>query len=425
MEIPGFRQVAQTGVIYVTEQASRLGYTPGHPDWSNLGQGSPEVGPIADGAPRLDGIDHVASALHHYAPVAGVRALRQKVADFYNYNYRSRSVSKYTYRNVCIAGGGRQALGRLVAGFKDINMGHFLPDYTAYEELLNAFSRFNPIPILLEKEKDYLISLDLLRKEIVGRGLRALLVSNPCNPTGQLIVPDQCAQWVSLARELECSLIMDEFYSHYIYDAAHTSAGIAMHSSARYVEDVEQDPVIIVDGVTKNWRYPGWRVSWIVGPSAVIDMVSSTGSFLDGGANHLMQHEVLSLLEPTHYQKEQQAIHALFSQKRAFMLERLASMGIIVRCPPAGGFYVWADLSKLPPPLNQSRAFFHAALEERVIVVPGYFFDVNPGGRRTKNRRYTDHCRISFGPKMSVLERGLAGLARVIAKAGKKSAAHS
>jgi aspartate aminotransferase len=28
-------------------------------------------------------------------------------------------------------------------------MGHFIPDYTAYEELLSVFKAFTPIPILL------------------------------------------------------------------------------------------------------------------------------------------------------------------------------------------------------------------------------------------------------------------------------------
>ena len=32
------------------------------------------------------------------------------------------------------------------AALGPINLGHFLPDYTAYEELLDLFRLFNPIP---------------------------------------------------------------------------------------------------------------------------------------------------------------------------------------------------------------------------------------------------------------------------------------
>ncbi len=73
----------------------------------------------------------------------------------------------------------------LAAAIGQIHLGHFLPDYTAYEELLDIFRRFTPIPILLDPEHGYDFSLDSLRREISGRGLGALLLSNPCNPTGK------------------------------------------------------------------------------------------------------------------------------------------------------------------------------------------------------------------------------------------------
>ena len=89
-------------------------------------------------------------------------------------------------------------------------------------------------------------------------------------------------------------------------------------------------------------------------------------------------------------------------------------MGIGVNAIPTGGFYVWADLSGLSSPLNDSMQLLVAGLKEKVITVPGIFFDVNPGGRRIHHRRYLDHCRISFGPDMRTLQRGLDALERVI-----------
>ena len=56
-----------------------------------------------------------------------------------------------------------------------------------------------------------------LRREMQGRGLSALLFSNPCNPTGKLVQGDELARWVGVAREQECSLLIDEFYSHYVW----------------------------------------------------------------------------------------------------------------------------------------------------------------------------------------------------------------
>lgn len=43
------------------------------------------------------------------------------------------------------------------------------------------------------------------------------------------------------------------------------------------MEDVEIDPVIIINGLTKNWRCPGFRVCWIVAPRPIVDMLGSAG----------------------------------------------------------------------------------------------------------------------------------------------------
>ena len=424
--IPGFREVPRTGVIYVMHRATELGFTYDSPEWANLGQGAPETGPLPGAPPRINSIT-INPRRHEYGPITGQVALRKKVADLYNTLYRQGRRSQYTWENVSISGGGRVALARIAAALGNINMGHFLPDYTAYEELLSIFKAFIPIPILLDPDLGYQAPLDMIKREIQGRGLKALLVSNPANPTGQLVEGDRLGQWVQLARNYRCSLILDEFYSHYIYNGnseteffpensvSKESPKPKMVSAAAHVEDVDRDPVIIVDGLTKNWRYPGWRISWTLAPKEVIHAIASAGSFLDGGANNPFQAEVLGLLEPECVYQETAAIQTAFRAKRDYMLDRLYKMGVLVEVEPGGTFYVWANLSQLPPPLNDGFQFFEAGLEEKVITVPGVFFDVNPEKRRTY-ARYRNYSRISFGPEMEVVQRGLDAIERLIEK---------
>ena len=416
--IPGFRTVPRTGVIYVTHEATRHGFSYGNAEWANLGQGSPETGDIPGAPPRVTEIK-ISEASRQYGPVAGNQKLRQAVADFYNATYRRGKKSKYTAENVSIASGGRLALTRLASALGNINMGHFIPDYTAYEELLSVFKAFTPIPILLEAKNGYKISPEDLKEEILGRGLSALLVSNPCNPTGQLMEGKELSAWCDLARKCECSMIFDEFYSHYIYGksqiANRKSQIPKIVSAAEFVDDVDKDPIVVVDGLTKNWRYPGWRISWTLGPKAVIEAIASAGSFLDGGANHPFQNAALPLLDPKNAAAETLAIQKHFGKKRALLLSRLKKLGITADAAPAGAFYVWANLAKLPPPLDDGMNFFRECLKEKVIVVPGVFFDVNPGNRRT-HARYKNYCRISFGPEIEKLELGLNAFERVIAK---------
>ena len=57
----------------------------------------------------------------------------------------------------------------------------------------------------------------------------------------------------------------------------------------------------------------------------------------------------------------------------------LEKLGIQLASEPQGAFYVWADLSGLPENIQDGISFFREGLKEKVITVPGVFFDVNPG----------------------------------------------
>jgi N-succinyldiaminopimelate aminotransferase len=413
--VHAFRKVPRTGVIYVTTEAARLGFKPGAeegPDgWCNLGQGQPETGPLP-GSPARCAAVPIAGDDQEYAPVAGLWELREAIASLYNRAYRRGMPSRYTAENVAVSGGGRIALTRAAAALGQINLGHFLPDYTAYEELLDVFRLFSPIPILLEGERGYSFSVGDLRREILGRGLSAILASNPCNPTGKHVRGEELAAWVRTAKELDCALLLDEFYSHYVYGMGDVAP---MESAARYVEEVDRDPVVIFDGLTKNWRYPGWRVTWTIGPREVIEAVASAGSFLDGGGSKPMQRAAAELLTIEHTRAETTAIHRTFSRKREIMLDGLRRIGVTVDAEPEGTFYVWGSVADLPPGLSDGHGFFRAALGERIIVVPGEFFDVNPGKRRAgRPSRFRHHVRFSFGPSEDVLVRALGRLERMV-----------
>jgi len=417
-----FRRVPRTGVIYVMTEAGHLGYRHGGDpgsgitadDWCNLGQGQPDTGPLPGAPPRCGSVEITGDA-HEYAPVAGLWELREAVADMYNRAYRRGMPSRYSAENVSISGGGRASLTRTAAALGHINLGHFLPDYTAYEELLDVFRLFSPIPILLDGEQGYAFSVGDLRREIQGRGLGALLLSNPCNPTGKHVRGEELAAWVRSAKELDCTLLMDEFYSHYVYGLGGSAP---MESAARYVEDVEQDPVVVFDGLTKNWRYPGWRVTWTVGPKAVINAVASAGSFLDGGGSAPMQRAAIQLMDADYVRAETTAIQTTFAKKRGVLLDGLKKLGVHVDVDPEGTFYVWGSVGDLPASINDGDSFFRTALEHKVVVVPGQFFDVNPGKRRAKRAsRFRRHLRFSFGPSEPVLRAALGRLGQMIAQA--------
>lgn len=138
------------------------------------------------------------------------------------------------------------------------------------------------------------------------------------------------------------------------------------------------------------------------------------------------------MLEPSVVRKEMIALQTHFKvhfpllsitnltspqEKRDYVVTRLRSMGFKITNVPDSTFYLWLDLEGLPDQISDGLNFFQACLEEKVIVVPGIFFDLNPSKRRDLFDSPCHHfVRFSYGPKMEVLKMGLDGIQRVVEK---------
>jgi aspartate/methionine/tyrosine aminotransferase len=245
--------------------------------------------------------------------------------------------------------------------------------------MLSLFRNFGTIPVPLSREDNYHIRPEKIAEEI-ARGTSVILTSNPRNPTGQVIVNPELAQIQDICRD-RATLIMDEFYGGYNYTSDCDGSVV---SAASNIHDVNSDDVLIIDGLTKRFRLPGWRVAWIIGPKEFIKAIGSCGSYLDGGCNVPFQDAAVKMLEPSMVRLEMQALQKHFKMKRDYVIDRLRDMGFKIEenFVPNSTFYLWLDLSSLPEQINDGLNFFAACLEEKVIVVPGIFFDLNPAKRR-------------------------------------------
>jgi aspartate/methionine/tyrosine aminotransferase len=407
------REVPYMGVIYVVAEARKLGFYNGHPDWANLGQGQPEVGEM-DGAPRRIQSVEIEPADHAYGPLEGIDALREVVAAHYNRLFRAGGRKRYAPANVSIAQGGRLGLTRVFAALGAHGIGYQLPDYTAYEDMFNLhMARLSPVAVRTREADGFALTSRQFEQAIDEHGLSAFVLSNPCNPTGNVVAGKELKRLIEIARERDVTLVLDEFYSHFQYTADGRPARGPV-SGAEFVLDPERDPVILLDGLTKSFRYPGWRVGWTLGPAAMMESIARTASAIDGGPSRIAQRAAIQALEPARADQETRALRTVFARKRNEMVKRLKAMGIEFAAEPRSTFYCWASLRKLPPPLDDAVPFFRRALEKKVMTVPGEFFDVNPGKRRGGTSPYRQWMRFSFGPPMDNMVMGLERLAAMV-----------
>lgn len=407
-----FRDVPNMGVVWAVKEAMKLGFSNESKEWCNLGQGQPETGAIKGAPQRIDSFN-IGSVNQGYGNLNGTDGLRTAVANHYNRLYRKNKKSKYSKDNVSICMGGRAALSRVFSAFNTINLGYKTPDYTAYENLIQYHSdRVNGVYIHTSKESKYNIPCNDLEKVIIDNNLDALIISNPCNPTGYVIHGKELQSYVEICSLQKCTLVFDEFYSHFIYENNIPSQ--ASISSASYVEQVNESPVIIIDGLTKSFRYPGWRLGWVLGPKHMIEELGKIAGTIDGGPSQVVQVAGEKALESNYADLETTAVRNVFSTKRKLMTDSLSRMGVQFDEGKRGTFYIWGNIKGLPEGINNSDSFFRSALKEKVLTIPGHFFDINPGGERNTNGTFNQHIRFSFGPNEHTIKTGLDRLEKLI-----------
>lgn len=413
-DFPMVRYVPYMGVIWTVNEASKLGFYNGHPDWCNVGQGQPEVGTIEGAPDRIESLKLQPSDAA-YGPVGGTLEVREAIADWVNRTYR-KGMSQYTAENVSFACGGRLALTRLYSIFKDgARIAYKNPDYTAYEDYLYPLRHNCELIELRAEEKDgFTVPVERFENFMHDVRPNAFVFSNPCNPTGQVIKDEAMDRYINAARKENCLLGADEFYATFSYNEDGSPAEKAV-SALPYVKDINRDPVIVFDGLTKGFRYPGWRAGWAIGPKYLIEMINRAASAVDGGPSTMVQRGVIEELAEGHAEAELLATRKEFAVKRKMMMEGLVELGIHTPAnQPLGTFYLWASIENLPGKLSDADYFFHACLQKKVITVPGHFFDVRPFRVRPTNEPYRHWVRFSYGPNRQTIKTALERIAQVI-----------
>lgn len=248
------------------------------------------------------------------------------------------------------------------------------PYYHAY---LGSTSAVNAEAVFLDAtaETGHLPDLDQLAKqpEILARTV-AFYLCSPANPQGAVASPDYIRRALAMARQYDFMLFFDECYSE-IYTGEPPTGGleIAAHTPEKFKN------ILVFNSLSKRSNLPGLRSGFVAGDPDFLEILAEvrnlTGPQMPGV---IQQASIAVWSEEQHVAVIRQAYKAKFDVCDEVLKGRFAYKR------PAGGFFLWLDLSHLGGGVEATVTLWQRA---GVKVVPGAYLaqpnhdGVNPGER--------------------------------------------
>jgi aspartate aminotransferase len=271
------------------------------------------------------------------------------------------------------------------------------PFYTNY----NGFSStagVQVVPITTTAENGFDLPEFEVMESLITDRTKAILLSNPGNPTGKVYSKNEINRVKDLALKHDLYIIADEVYREFVYD------GLEFVSFGQF-EEIE-DRVIITDSISKRYSACGARIGCVATKNKTItkEIMKLCQSRLCVAT--LEQVGAAKLVEVSKdYMKE---AFEEYDKRRKTVFNALQDMEGVLCKMPKGAFYVTAKL-----PVENAEDFARWLLTdfdvdgETVMVAPAEGFYATKGMGR-------DEVRISYVLKeedlikaMNVIKQGL------------------
>jgi methionine transaminase len=254
----------------------------------NLSQGFPDfpVDPVI-----IDSVYRYMREGHNqYAPMPGVPALRNSIADVITGTYQ-REVNPET--EITITAGGTEALYATIAAFirADDEVILFDPAYDSYDPVI----RLNGgIPVHINLcYPDFSVDWTEVESRITPR-TRMILINTPHNPSGAVLRPQDLQQLEKLAEQHNLLVVSDEVYERIIFD------GIR-HESVLYYPALAKRSIAVFS-FGKTFHATGWKVGYAVAPEYLSQEIRKTHQFITFAVNTPVQLALSEYMRiPEHY----------------------------------------------------------------------------------------------------------------------------
>ena len=293
----------------------------------HLNIGQPDV---ETPAPFFEALRTFSDKVVSYAPSSGLPVLLDAVRGY----YRNIGV-ELTRDQILPTSGGSEALQMVFATILDdgdevVIPEPFYPNYHPSVTLAGATIR--PVPTYVEEGYFY---ADRERVEAcINERTRALLITNPGNPTGAVLTPEQLKLMLDIAKEHDLFLICDEVYREFVY------AGEPLLSGLQY--EGYEDNVVVIDSVSKRFSACGARVGMVISKNKELmaQVMKWCQCRLASASVDQVAAAALYRMDPGYFD----AVRDEYRLRRDTMVRKLQEIPGCVCREPKGAFYVMCAL---------------------------------------------------------------------------------
>ena len=331
-----------------------------------------------------------------YAPSPGIPALIDAICSYY-----ARIGVTLDAGNVLVTTGGSEALQIacnciLDDGDEIIIPEPFYPNYHTFVTTAGASIH----PLHTKPEEGYFFADRAKIEACITPHTRAILVTNPGNPTGTCLTRDEMRMILDVAVEHDLYLIADEVYREFAYETGE------LLSFLQFGYGYEN--LILIDSVSKRFSACGARIGCLI--SRNVEFMAQALKYCQARLSVATLDQVaaaaLYSVGPEYFA----AVREEYHRRRDTVVRKLHEIpGVVCECPK-GAFYLMAAL-----PVDDAEKFQQWLLEEfddhgdTVMFAAGGPFYATPG-------KGLNEIRIAYVLKQEDLERAMDLLALGIQK---------
>ena len=327
-----------------------------------------------------------------YAPSPGIPELIDAIKGYYD-----KLDMHFDKSEIYITTGGSEALAITLQCILDDGDEILIPEpfYPNYNTMVRTCgASITPIPTCPEEGYHYAEREKI--EPLINEHTRAIMVTNPGNPTGVVLTDDEMKMLVDLAKKHDLFLIGDEAYREFVY------GGEPLQSFGSFAEEAPEN-IIVIDTVSKRFSACGARIGCLISRNKEL-------------MAHAMKYAQCRLCVPTIDQVASAALYDVgpayfaavrdeYKRRRDTVMRKLKEIpGVVCECPK-GAFYAMAAL-----PVDDAEKFQIWLLEhfddhgDTVMFAPGGGFYATPG-------KGINEIRIAYVLKQADLERAMDLLA--------------